>query len=287
MALTDGINSYATVSCALVFASVLAGFWPSLMILNSGLETLFFRIFFMGDETKRILLKEKAPFAKELWLASTILISAGLYYCHLGFLIAVVVPGMFFLPTFIFNEYIKLWKVKFRSQLPLLCSGLANTTRAGISLEAGFMEIAPELPNPLGAEVNLIVGKYNAGMDFRKCVGDSKEKVGIPAYSMLTAAILTCKDRGGPINSLLEKLGQSVRDIERLERKMENATTVGMKTIRFLSVFPFLFLLLMALIYEGGVMMFTTMIGQFLLLACTCIVFAANYWASVIASMDM
>lgn len=286
MALTDGLNAYSMVSCACVFASVCVGLVPSLTIVTLGLEVLFNRVLFMGDETKRILLIEKAPFAKELWLVSTILLLAGLYYCNLGFLIAVILPAMFFLPTFILNEHIKLRKAKFRSQLPLLCSGLANTTRAGLSLEAGFMEVAPELPNPLGGEINMIMGKYNAGMDFRKCIWDSKEKVGIPAYSLLIAAIQTCKDRGGPINSLLEKLGESVREIERLERNMENATTVGMKTIRFLSIFPFLFLMLMAMIYEGGVMMFTTLVGKALILVSIGIVLAANYWASVITGMD-
>lgn len=286
MTSTDGFNLYGMISCAFVFAAVFLGMGPSLVLVNLGLETLFCRLFFMGDVKKRNLLMEKAPFAKELWLVSTILLGVGLYYCNLGFLIAVMIPVMFFLPDFLLNEYIKIWKTKFRSQLPLLCSGLANTTRAGISLEAGFKEIALELPNPLRMEINMILGKYNAGIEFRKCIGDSKESIGIPAYSLLIAAIQTCKDRGGPINSLLEKLGQSVREIERLERNMENATTVGTKTIRFLSAFPFLFLILMTLIYEGGLMMFTTVIGQMMVLTSIFIVLVANYWTAMITSLD-
>ena len=56
------------------------------------------------------------------------------------------------LPRIILDNMIKNRRIKLRDQLVSASTGLANTSRAGLTLVQGLQSITPDIPHPLGKE---------------------------------------------------------------------------------------------------------------------------------------
>ena len=62
-------------------------------------------------------------------------------------------------PRTVLDNMIEKRRRKIRDQLVIASTGLANTTRAGLSLAQSFQSITPDVPMPLGDEFKKIIRK--------------------------------------------------------------------------------------------------------------------------------
>ena len=88
-------------------------------------------------------------------------------------------------------------------------------------------------------------------------------------------------ERGGRITEALERISRSLQENQRLERKLEADTESGRKVVVMLAAFPAVFLgLFYFLNPEGTALLFTTILGQVVLVFVIVMVYAAVRWAN-------
>ncbi len=93
-------------------------------------------------------------------------------------------------------------------------------------------------------------------------------------------AVQTSLKRGGRVNEALLRISNSLREHQRIERKMEADTSAGRREVLMLSLFPAVFgLLLYIMAPDSTSQLITTLPGQFVLLVVASLVYVGAKWA--------
>ena len=175
-----------------------------------------------------------------------------------------------------------------RDQMVGLVTGLANAARAGLSLAQGIENVAGETPEPLAAELRRIVRDYRGGRPLAHALHDARDRLQLDSFTLFTSALLVSIERGGKITEALERIGHSLQENQRLERKLQAETESGRKVVVILAVFPAVFLgLFYFLNPDGTALLFTTILGQLVLLVVIALVYFAVRWANKILSLEV
>lgn len=198
-----------------------------------------------------------------------------------------LVIGGLIAPRFWLGHLVESRRKLLRHQLPPALAGLANAVRAGLPLPEGIATVAAELPEPLRGEFRAIVAEHGGGRPLAAAIEDVKQRLGLEPFTLFAATIQTTLQRGGRVSEMLEVLADSLREFDRLERTMDSATASQRKTIFFLALFPLLFLLGFLVVFPAGTMlMFTTTLGQLLLVAAAGLTGASVLWSQSILALE-
>jgi len=175
-----------------------------------------------------------------------------------------------------------------RDQLVGTVTALANATRAGLSLAQGIDNVAAETPEPLATELNRISRDYRGGRPLAASLVDARARLKLDSFTLFASALLVSLERGGRITDALERISKSLQENQRLERKLEADTQSGKKVVVILAIFPFAFLVMFYFLNpEGTTLLFTTVLGQIVLLVVIVLVYFAVRWAQRILDVDI
>ena len=183
-------------------------------------------------------------------------------------------------PRILISMAVDRRRKELRRQLVPAMSGLANTSRAGMPISQGLASVAEELPQPLRVEFDTMVAECRGGRPLARVLEDAKNRLGLEPFTLFATALQTQGERGGSATDLLETLSENLRDVERLDRTMDAATAGNRSSIFILAVFPFVFLLAMFILLPRETsLMFTTLLGQAMLLAAIALTCASVSWS--------
>ena len=175
-----------------------------------------------------------------------------------------------------------------RDQLVGTVTALANATRAGLSLAQGIDNVAAETPEPLATELHRISRDYRGGRPLAASLVDARARLKLDSFTLFASALLVSLERGGRITEALERISKSLQENQRLERKLEADTQSGKKVVVILAIFPFAFLVMFYFLNpEGTTLLFTTVLGQIVLLVVIMLVYFAVRWAQRILDVDI
>jgi tight adherence protein B len=170
-------------------------------------------------------------------------------------------------PRIILEFMIRRRRSVLRDQMVSATVALANTSRAGLSLAQGLETIGNETQEPLAAELRRIVHEYRHGRPLSEAIRATKERLKIESFTLFSAAILVCLERGGKVTEALERISHSLQELQRIERKLEADTASGSKVVYILTIFPLIFLGISYLINaENTRLMLHSVLGQIVLL---------------------
>ena len=194
---------------------------------------------------------------------------------------------VFIAPRLLLDRLIAQRKTLLRDQMVRASASLANSARAGLSLQQGIEQVAGETLPPLQNELKAIVHNYKGGMPLKDALRRVERKLDIEAFTVFTSAILVCLERGGRVTFALDRISTGLLEMQRLERKMEADTAAGRKLATILAAFPLFFLLLFAVLDPLATQfLFNTLPGQFILLAVGATVYVAIRWCMSILDVD-
>jgi len=177
---------------------------------------------------------------------------------------------------------------RMRDQTVGAVTALANMCRAGLSLPQGLTGVANEIPEPLAGEFRRVVQEYNSGRPLRDALLERREQLQLDSFNLFSSAVIICLERGGKVTEALDRISRSLQEMQRLERKIEADTQSGRRVALILGVFPFLFLAgFYVLDPEGTGLIFSTVVGQFVLVAVIGIVYFCMRWADKIVSIEV
>jgi tight adherence protein B len=191
-------------------------------------------------------------------------------------------------PRIILDFMIRRRRAQLRDQMVTATIALANTSRAGLSLAQGLETVGNETPEPLAAELRRIVGEYKRGRPLPESLRAAKDRLNIDSFTLFAAAILVSLERGGRITDALERISHSLQELQRIERKLEVDTASGKKVVYLLTGFPLFFLGLSYITNpEGTATVFSSLIGQFILLVVIGLAYFSFRWSQRILAIEI
>jgi tight adherence protein B len=218
--------------------------------------------------------------------------AATLFVCilvlHIPLIGIMAVYVIYILPRVLLEIWIARRRALLRDQMVGASILLANATRAGLALAQGLETVANESPEPLASEFRRLVHEYQRGRPLSEALRDAKVRLNLDGFTLLVNAVLTCLERGGKVTEALERISRSLQENQRLERKIEADTASGRLVVIMLGIFPFGFMLLFYFLAPDAVgLLFTTIIGQILVVLIAVMVYVSVKWAKKILTIDI
>ena len=175
-----------------------------------------------------------------------------------------------------------------RDQMVGATVALANTCRAGLSLAQGMAMVAAESPEPLASELRRISGDFEHGRPLAESILDAKERLNLDSFTLFASAVLVALERGGRITDALDRISHSLQENQRLERKLDSDTASGKAVVWILTIFPFVFMgIVFLLAREQSMMVFQSLIGQFVLAMVFVLVYVSLRWSQRILALQV
>jgi tight adherence protein B len=166
-----------------------------------------------------------------------------------------------------------------RDQLVGATRALAAQVRAGLPLTEALASISGDTPEPLGGLLRRAVNQSEQGRALKAILLEMKERLRIESFSLLVVALLIAEERGGKLADVLERIGHSLQEQQRVERKRESDTASGRLLVNILAAFPAVFLGMFYLLDpEGTSLVFSTLIGQLVLCVVGAIAVGSLLW---------
>jgi tight adherence protein B len=212
-----------------------------------------------------------------LWLAADSLIFAVLA----GALLAAA-------PWYTLRRLAERRRQRIEDQLADSMVTMANAVRAGLSLAQSLEILAAQCPEPINQEFRQIVGEYNLGKPLDRTLTEAKERLRSENFALFAAALLASHQSGGRLNETVERIAQSVLELQRLERKVLAETAQARKSAVYMALAPALILAVYYFVDPANTTrLFTTIFGQMLLAAAVVLNVAAYLWARAILNPDI
>jgi tight adherence protein B len=166
-------------------------------------------------------------------------------------------------------------------------AGIANGCRAGLSLAQALEKVAAETPRPLANELGRVSRYYRGGMKIQDALRRAQERLDIEPFTVFASASIVALEQGGNLTAALEKISQGLQEMQRLDRKLEADSASGRKLANLLSLFPIFFLGLFTLLDPVSMnLLYSTLLGNLILLGVGMIVLAAHKWCMTILDVD-
>jgi tight adherence protein B len=165
---------------------------------------------------------------------------------------------------------------------------LAAGVRAGLNLVQAFELVARNHVAPLAQEIGQMLREYQMGMDLHQAMRHTANRIGSQPYRLLFTALETHRTRGGDIGETLDRIADAIREIQRLESKLDAITAQGRYQAWMMAVMPVGFLfMLYGMDPQGVTMLFTHPIGRILLLVIALLIVTGYLWIKKILAVDI
>ncbi len=173
---------------------------------------------------------------------------------------------LFFAP----GKYLSLTRerrrAKIEDQVLDLITSFVATTKSGMNLSQSVEEVATRMPPPIAQEFAMVLQRMRAGQTLEAALRACDERLDLPNLSLVIRSIIVNEQRGGPLPELLEKIGESLREIRRVEERVKTETSGIKLSSKIMAAMPLLVGFMLYLVAPEHIMMlFTTFLGNVVL----------------------
>lgn len=196
---------------------------------------------------------------------------------------------MICLPWYVVRRKAERRKEQIEDQLADAMVALSSAIKAGLSLAQAVDILAQQTPPPICQEFQQISGEYQLGKPLETCLNETKERLRSENFALFSAAMDASRKSGGRLNETVDRIAHSVRELQRLERKVRSETAQARSSAFYMALAP---IAVLAAYYflvdpENTARLFTTFWGQILLSMSLVLNVVAYLWARVILNPDI
>ena len=193
------------------------------------------------------------------------------------------------LPWYYVRRLAEKRRMKIEDQLADAMVSLASAIKAGLSLAQAMEILAQQTPHPICQEFQQIHGEYQLGKPMEECLLEAKHRLRSENFALFAAAMEASRESGGRLNETVDRIAHSVRELQRLERKVQSETAQARSSAFYMALAP---LFILALYYfvmdpENTERLFSTVLGQVLLSTALILNVLAYLWARKILNPDI
>ena len=166
---------------------------------------------------------------------------------------------------------------------------LASGVRAGLNLVQSMEMISRDGPSPLRQEFTHLLREYEYGVPLDDAMANAAVRIGSSDFRLLFAALQTHRERGGDLGQTLDRIAASIREIQRLEKRVEALTAQGRATARWLGAMPGVVMLIFYFIVDAkaAATLFTDPLGNVILVGIGLMNVLGFLWIRKIVSVDV
>jgi tight adherence protein B len=191
-------------------------------------------------------------------------------------------------PWYLLRRMAERHRQKIEDQLADAMVMLANAVRAGLSLAQSLEVLAAQCPKPISEEFHQIVAEYNLGKPLERTLTEAKERLRSENFALFAAAMMASHESGGRLNETVERIAQSVLELQRLDRKVMSETAQARKSAVYMAMAPAFILVVYYFVDpENTKLLFTQLAGQIMLAVAVVLNTVAYLWARVILNPDI
>jgi len=203
-----------------------------------------------------------------------------------GALIAMALSA--FIPGLVLKSLRRRRVAKLEDQLVPAVQSLAAGVRAGLNLVQAMELIARDNPNPIRQEFAHLLREYEYGMPLDRAMANAALRIGSGDFRLLFSALLTHRQRGGNLGETLDKITKSIREIQRLEKRVQALTAQGRATARWLGIMPLVVGAILFLIEASYIhTLLTDPIGKAIILVIALLNLVGFLWIRKIMAIDI
>lgn len=243
------------------------------------------------DKLKRLRMTGKNLHALLVcWLGAVVGVSVvmwiGVGLPILGLLVSVV---LFCLPWYVFRRLAEKRRDMIEDQLADAMVSLSSAIRAGLSLAQAMEILARQCPHPICQEFTQIYGEYQMGKTLETCLMETKQRLRSENFALFAAAVDASRQSGGRLNETVERIAHSVRELQRLERKIRSETAQARASALYMALAPpvILFLYYVGVDARSTTRLFTEIPGQIMLAIAATLNIIAFLWARKILNPEI
>jgi len=191
-------------------------------------------------------------------------------------------------PVLVVRHMAQKRREKLNTQLVDGLTTLASSVRAGLNLVQAMEILEENHTGPIKQEFGAILREYAMGLDLNQAMRNAADRINSPLYRLTFTAIEMHRIRGGDTGESLDRIAESIREIQRLEGKLDALTSQGRMQATMMAVMPLVFLGILYLIMPEQVsLLFTDNIGRLILLAVTIAIVGGFLWIRKIMTIDI
>lgn len=193
------------------------------------------------------------------------------------------------LPWYLVKRWAQRRRELIEDQLSDSMVSLSSAIKAGLSLAQSLEILARQSPKPISQEFGQIVAEYQMGKTLERCLDEARARLRSENFALFAAAMQASRDSGGKLNETVERIAVSVREMQRLERKVVADTAQARTSALYMALVPFAILALYYFVVDpvNTEKLFTTVLGQLFLCASIVLNVVAYIWARHILNPDI
>lgn len=193
-----------------------------------------------------------------------------------------------FMPHLIVRHIEIKRKNKLNEQLVDGIISLASGVRAGLTLVQSMELLIRNSRPPIRQEFEHMLREYNLGVDLHQCMLNASDRIGSSHYRLLFAAVEAHRKRGGDMAESLDRIADAIREIQRLEGKLQTLTAQGRNQAVMMASMPVVILIIMYFIVpEDTARLFTDPVGRLLLLIAAGMIGIGFLWIRKIMRVEI
>ncbi|PWU13683.1 MAG: hypothetical protein C5B49_14455 [Bdellovibrio sp.] len=186
----------------------------------------------------------------------------------LGLIVAgAVTVGMWNIPLLLIKRQ---WEKRcnlFVDQMVDALTIMANGVKAGLSVTQSMDRVVENMPNPISQEFNLALSQIRIGRSVEEALLDLGERIPKADVQMFVTAINILKETGGNLAETFQTIVVTIRERQKVERKIEAMTAQGIMQGFIVSMVPIGLITMFYIVDPGYITpMFTSTLGIILLL---------------------
>jgi len=245
----------------------------------------------VGSVLRRSLLLDIKPRTATILTGVGIVFLASITYSMTGSLIGLFLGGGVgvLVPPAVLKSLKRRRLDKLENQLVSGIQTLASGVRAGLNLVQSMELVARDAPVPLRQEFRHMLREYEYGVPLDEAMDNAAARIGSGDFRLLFAALQTHRERGGDLGDTLDRISESIREIQRLEGRVKTLTAQGRATARWLGAMPLVVLIILYFLVDAsGVMtLFVDDLGKVILLAIIVLNILGFLWIKKIVTIDI
>lgn len=146
--------------------------------------------------------------------------------------------GGFWVPQLVIYVMQRRRRQKLNEQLIDGLVTLSNGMRAGLNLVQSMRLIEQNAQPPISQEFGLMLREFEHGASVDEVLRQAGVRIKLHHYKLLFAAMETARARGGNLPNTLDRLGEALREIMRLEEKIRSLTAENRTSARYMALMP-------------------------------------------------
>ena len=193
---------------------------------------------------KLLISQNKQKFKRNSWIISISLACLGFFSMWPRLLMSCFVSLIVFFGVWWFFKklMIAMWEKHCNRVVSDLVESLTimyNSIKVGLSLGQALDRVVKGYPGALAKEFKLVLNKMELGQSLEESLEEMAERIQKPELDMLVSTTNILKETGGNLGETFFVMAETIRERQKMEKKIKALTASGMQQAKIISILPF------------------------------------------------